>query len=146
LIGVESGRCLSAKDKLFKEAKMRIILADHHPQALWALKTILQEKSKFEIAGEVTNAEDLLALATGNPPDLALIDWELPGRAIEDLITDLHACDPKPIVVVMGSKPEYGRMLLKAGADAFVSKGDDPIWLLEALQKFERRTRKKIDA
>jgi DNA-binding NarL/FixJ family response regulator len=125
---------------------MRIILADHHPQALWALKTTLQENTKFEITGEATNAEDLLALAAENPPDLALIDWELPGRSIEELITDLHACKPKPTVVVMGSKPEYGRMLLKAGADAFVSKGDEPEWLLEALQKFERRTRKKIDA
>jgi DNA-binding NarL/FixJ family response regulator len=125
---------------------MRIILADHHPQALWALKTTLQENTKFEITGEATNAEDLLALAAENPPDLALIDWELPGRSIEELITDLHACKTKPTVVVMGSKPEYGRMLLKAGADAFVSKGDEPEWLLEALQKFERRTRKKINA
>jgi DNA-binding NarL/FixJ family response regulator len=125
---------------------MRIILADHHPQALWALKITLQENTKFEITGEATNAEDLLALAAENPPDLALIDWELPGRSIEELITDLHACKPRPTVVVMGSKPEYGRMLLKAGADAFVSKGDEPEWLLEALQKFERRTRKKIDA
>jgi DNA-binding NarL/FixJ family response regulator len=125
---------------------MRIILADHHPQALWALKTTLQENTKFEITGEATNAEDLLALAAENPPDMALIDRELPGRSIEELITDLHACKPKPTVVVMSSKPEYGRMLLKAGADAFVSKGDEPEWLLEALQKFERRTRKKIDA
>jgi len=124
---------------------MRIILADHHPQALWALKTILQEKSKLEIAGEATNADDLLTLAVENPPDLALIDWELPGRSIEDLITDLHACKPRPTVVVMGSKPEYGRMLLKAGADAFVSKGDQPDWLLETLQKYENRPRKRQD-
>jgi len=27
----------------------------------------------------------------------------------------------------MGSQPEYGRMLLKAGADAFVSKAINPI-------------------
>jgi DNA-binding NarL/FixJ family response regulator len=122
---------------------MRITLADHHPQALWALKTMLQEKSKFEIAGEATNADDLLTLVVESPPDLALIDWELPGRSIEDLITDLHACTPRLTVVVMGSRPEYGRMLLKAGADAFVSKSDEPEWLLEALQKFERRSREK---
>ena len=76
-------------------------------------------------------------------PDLALIDWELPGKPIEDLITELHACKPSPIVVVMGSQPEYGRMLLKAGADAFVSKGDQPDWLLETLEKFEKRSKKK---
>ena len=118
---------------------MHILIADHHPQALWALKTMLQESADFEVAGEATNAGDLLALAIVNPPDLALIDWELPGRSIEDLILDLHACQPRPTVVVMGSQPEYGRMLLKAGADAFVSKADQPDWLLETLQKFAKR-------
>jgi two-component system capsular synthesis response regulator RcsB len=124
---------------------MRILLADHHPQALWALKTILQEKPKFEIAGEATNADDLLALAVSQTADLVLVDWELPDRSIEELITDLHACSPRPIVIVMGSKPEYGRMLLNAGADAFISKSDEPEWLLEALQKYERRSKKKIN-
>ena len=122
---------------------MRIILADHHPQALWALKTMLQENAEFEVTGEATNAEDLFALAVVNPPELALVDWQLPGKPIEDLIHDLHACRSRPIVVVMGSQPEYGRLLLKAGADAFVSKSDQPDWLLETLQKFEKRTKNK---
>ena len=118
---------------------MRIILADHHPQALWALKTMLQERTEFEVTGEASDAEGLLALAADDPPDLALIDWELPGKPIDDLITALHAHTPRPTVVVMGTKPEYGRMVLKASADAFVSKGDQHEWLLETLQKFEKR-------
>ena len=122
---------------------MKIMLADHHPQALWALKIILEEKINFEVTGEAVDAEGLLALAVQNPPDLALVDWELPGKSIEDLITLLHVCIPRPIVVVMGSRPEYGRMLLKAGADAFVSKGDQTDWLLETLQIFGRSCNKK---
>ena len=61
---------------------------------------------------------------------------------IEDLITRLHALEPPPIVVVMSSEVENSRKLLKAGADAFVSKGDEPDWLLETLQKFESRSKK----
>jgi len=86
------------------------------------------------------DAEALLVLVSKDPPDLVLVDWELPGKSIEDLISALHACKPKPIVLGMGSNPEYGRKLLKAGADAFVSKSDPPDWLLEVLQKFESRT------
>jgi DNA-binding NarL/FixJ family response regulator len=122
---------------------MRILLADHHPQALWALKTAFQEKSEFEVTGEAVDAEGLLAEAAANPPDLALVDWELPGRSIDDLIAALHACEPRPIIVMMGSKPEYGRLMLKAGADAFVSKGDQPDWLFETLGKFEKRFKKE---
>jgi DNA-binding NarL/FixJ family response regulator len=121
---------------------MRIILADHHSQALWALKTTFQEKSEFDVIGEVTDGESLLALASMDTPDLVLMDSDLPGKPIEDLISDLHLCKPRPIVVVMSSKPENGRMLLKAGADAFVSKSDHPDWLLETLSKFEQRTKK----
>lgn len=122
---------------------MRIMLADHHPQALWALKTMLQERSEFEITGEAIDADHLIAQAIASPPDLALIDRELPGRPIEDLIADLHSLKPSPIVVLMSSESEYGSMLLKAGADAFVSKGDRPEWLVESLEKFEKRSKKK---
>ena len=122
---------------------MHIILADHHPQALWALKTMLQEKPKLDVTAEATDACNLLTLAEENPPDLILMDWELPGGSIDDLITKLHMLKPKPVVVVMSSRPEQGRMLLKAGADAFISKSDQPDWLLETLQKFESRLNEK---
>jgi DNA-binding NarL/FixJ family response regulator len=118
---------------------MRILLADHHPQALWALKTMLSEKPGFDVTGEAADADTLLALALLNPPDLVLVDCDLPGKLISDTIVELHAYVPRPIVVVMGSKPEIGRLLLKAGADAFVSKSDQPDWLLETLQKFDNR-------
>lgn len=121
---------------------MRIALADHHAQALWALKISLEAEPEFEVVGDATEADSLCALVASNPPDLALIDWELPGKPIEDLIAELHRNPVKLIVVVMGSKPEYSRMLLKAGADAFVSKSDQTDWLLEVLHKFERRARK----
>jgi len=123
---------------------MRILLADHHPQALWALKLSLEAEPEFEVVGEATEADSLCALVASNAPDLALIDCDLPGKPIEDLITELHQNPVKLIVVVMGSRPEYGRRMLKAGADAFVSKGDQPDWLLDVLHKFARGTRTKV--
>jgi len=121
---------------------MRIILADHHPQPCWALKTLLEEQPEFEIIGEAVEAKRLLALSDKLHPDLVLLDSELPGLYIEDLITRLHALTPPPIVVGMSSEFENSRKLLVAGADAFVSKGDEPDWLLETLKKFESRAKK----
>jgi two-component system, NarL family, nitrate/nitrite response regulator NarL len=121
---------------------MRIILADHHTQPCWALKMLLEEQPEFEIIGEAVEGEALVVLAKTYLPDLVLVDSELPGLYIEDLIIRLHALEPPPIVVVMSSEFENSRKLLKAGADAFVSKGDEPAWLLETLQKFESRSKK----
>ena len=120
---------------------MRIILADHHAQSLWALKTILEEEPEFDLIGEVADAEGLLTSVEEHTVDLVLVDRELPGHPIEDLIASLHALEPRPFVIVMSSEFEYSRMLLKAGADAFVSKGDDPNWLLNTLHRYARRTK-----
>ena len=95
---------------------MRIILADHHTQVLWALKTTLQEE-----------------------PGIDLI-W-LPGMLIGDQIATLHALKPKPIVIIMSSKSEDSRMALSAGADAFVSKADQPEWLLNTLRKYAKQVK-----
>ena len=118
---------------------MRILLADHHVHPRWALENLIEEQPEFDLVGEAQDAQGLLILAEKHTPDLVLIDRELPGIPIEDLIDRLHALRPKPIVVVMSSESQFSRVILKAGADAFVSKGDEPIWLLEKLQKYAKQ-------
>lgn len=115
---------------------MRIILADHHAQPLWALKTLLEEEPEFDLVGEAANAQDLLSLAEKSRPDLVLVDRELPGDRIQDLVAALHALKPSPIIIVMSSEIASGRLVLRAGADAFVSKVDDPTWLVEKLHMY----------
>jgi len=120
---------------------MRIILADHHEEPRWALKMLLDEQPEFDLIGAVEDAQSLLELAEKEPPDLVLVDNILPGVYIEDLIARLHALEPKPTVILMSSDFENSRKLLKAGADTFVSKGDQADWLLEILFKYENLTR-----
>jgi DNA-binding NarL/FixJ family response regulator len=121
---------------------MRIVVADHNTQVSYALRKLLEELPQFELIGEVADATTLIALAKAESPDLILVDSDLPGMYIEDLITQLHTNDPVPIVVAMSCEFDNSRKMLKAGADAFVSKGDKPEWLLETLYQFESRPRK----
>jgi DNA-binding NarL/FixJ family response regulator len=125
---------------------MRIILADQHAQPLWALKTLLEEQPEFDLIGEVVDAQGLLTLAEEQPPDLILVDCELLGSPIKDLIARLHALKPTPVIIVMSSELERSRVVLKGGADAFVSKGAQPDWLLEKLHKYARQVKLKEDA
>lgn len=113
----------------------RILLADHHASARWALVTLLQEEADFMLVGEAVNADVLLALCIEKHPDIVLLDKSLPGMPIDNLIDALHQHEPPPVVIVMSSNPEDGRRLLRAGADAFVSKGEQPDWLLQSLYK-----------
>lgn len=119
---------------------MRIILADPNEKTLWALKTLLDEEPGIEVIGEVVWAQQLQEMAATTGCDLVLLDRRLPGSETEDLIAGLHALEPKPIVIVMSSDTEDGRYMLKAGADAFLSKGEGPDWMLNILRQYAQHT------
>lgn len=120
---------------------MRIIVADQNQKTLWALRTMLEEEPFMETVGEAVDAQQLQMVAEKNSADLVLLDRWLPGSTIEEMISDLQALEPRPFVLVMSSAHEDGRLILRAGADAFVSKGDQPDWLLETLRQYAKRTR-----
>jgi DNA-binding NarL/FixJ family response regulator len=122
---------------------MRIILADHHEQSRLALGTLLAEQPEFDLIGQAIDAQGLILLAENHTADLILLDGELPGDYIDELISTLHALKTGLIVLAMSGKSENSRKLLKAGADAFVSKTDDPEWLLEKLHKYAKQIESK---
>ena len=47
---------------------MRIILADHHSQALWALMVLIVEELEMKLVGEALDTDCLLMLAEKTPP------------------------------------------------------------------------------
>jgi DNA-binding NarL/FixJ family response regulator len=130
----------------WNQISMRIILADHHPQSRWAVNILLEVEPDFDLIGEAVDAQGLLDLVRKNPTDLVLVDRELPGGSIEDIIASLRTLIPPPVVVVMSSEFEYSRILLQAGADAFVSKTDQSDWLLDTLHKYANQVKMKQDA
>jgi DNA-binding NarL/FixJ family response regulator len=116
---------------------MRVLLAEHHRQVLRALQTLLNEKTEYILIGDAADADSLLAQAEAKKPDLVLLDWELPGQPRVDLVADLYALDSRLKVIVISSKLEVQELAIKAGAHAFVSKGDPPQALLDALREMQ---------
>ena len=105
----------------------------------WALVTTLVEEPDIELAGAVTDGQQLIEFAAEAAADLVLFDQRLPGLPLVALITALRALEPRPILVVMSVDYDEGRRMLMMGADAFVSKGDKPDWLLETLRHYAER-------
>ena len=118
---------------------MRVLLADDHAQVRWALRTVIGEEPGLTVVGEVSDAENLISQAQALHPDLILLDWEMAGPLVDDLLSSLHALKRQPRVIVLSQRPESEATALAAGSDAFVSKADPPERLLSALRRLVRR-------
>ena len=111
---------------------MRILLADDQDRVRYAIRVLLAQQPGLEVVAEVLDAADMLAQLKAVCPDLALVDWELPGLTeAGGLATIRKLCPHLTVTVLRPSwRPARGAA---AGADAFVSKGDPPERLLAAV-------------
>jgi len=116
------------------EFSMRILLADNQSRVRFALSSLLEEQPGLVVVGEAADCQAFLAQVKAAGPDLALIDWDLPGMAGFDLLAALHRICPGLHVIALSSRPEAEQEALAAGAWAFVSKAGPPEPLLAAIQ------------
>jgi DNA-binding NarL/FixJ family response regulator len=114
---------------------MRVLLADDRSEVRWALRTVIREEPGLSVVGEVSDTEDLLAEVQALQPDLILLEWELPGQPVEELLSVLRVLDGQPRVIILGQEPGAEQAAYVAGADDFVNKANGAEKLLCALRR-----------
>ncbi len=87
--------------------------------------TVLEAKDMAEMAVFLATYQDL---------DLILLDWELPGLDVVQMMALVRARNPRCVVVAMSGDPGARDRSLKLGADHFVAKNDPPSRLLGLLR------------
>ena len=113
---------------------MRIFIAEADKELRLALQMLLHREAGMHVTGVVVHSKGLVAQIAVSEPDVLLLDWDLPGQPMPDLLADLGKLEPRPVLAVMGVRPEVEQTALAAGADAFVSKSLPPIGLLALLR------------
>jgi DNA-binding NarL/FixJ family response regulator len=112
---------------------MRVLLADDEPKVRSALRLILEQLSEIESIEEVFDAKSLENRIKVAPPDLLLVDWELPGLHPLATFSELCSCPPLKVIVLSGRCPAP-QAAIYSGADACVSKCESPDRLFETLR------------
>ncbi len=96
------------------------------------------ERSGFEMVPFETGTE-VVSHALSAPPDLAILDYNLPGRTGLELIEAFKAepgLESIPIIVVTGYRdPALHERLLGAGANDVISKPFSPVRLTERIHE-----------
>lgn len=112
---------------------MQVLLADDQAKVRSAVRLLLEQDATIEVVGEAVDATGLIDWLNVLCPDLVLLDWELPGASAEELLAAIQGSCAHAQVIAMSGIPEARQAALNAGADGFVSKGDPPERLLEAM-------------
>jgi DNA-binding NarL/FixJ family response regulator len=113
---------------------MHVLLADNHVRVLWALRTYLMEELGLDAVSEAADTAALLTEARASCPDLILVEWDLPGQPLEEVLKSLRDEGLRTRVIVLSQRPECEQAAMAAGADAFVCKAGPPGGLGAALR------------
>jgi CheY-like chemotaxis protein len=114
---------------------IRILAVDDNRLILRLLALMLEEVG-FEVV-PADSAEAALALARADPPDLCIVDQEMPDRSGADLVRTMRWSGDARLrrmpVVGLSAYPQAERELRAAGACAFLRKPIEDATLLEAV-------------
>ena len=103
-------------------APLRVLIIDAHPAVGLGLRRLIGIMPGIEVCGLEIRGEDGLKCADQTPPDVALVDAELPNDTGLDTIRKLRDGLPTTRVVALGLYTAMRTAALAAGAQVFVLK------------------------
>jgi DNA-binding NarL/FixJ family response regulator len=112
---------------------VRVLLATDHPGLGHALTLFLSER-RIQVLDVAGDADELLALALSDRPDVVLVDWRLGEEVSARMVAELMGADDPTPVIVLSTTQERARAR-ETGAAAFATLGDHPDALLAALRQ-----------
>jgi DNA-binding response OmpR family regulator len=116
-------------------AKKRIFVACKDERLRIALLLLLDHESGMGVIGITDQLPNLLSQLWATEPDALLLEWELPLKEIEHLLTDIHNLPHTPMIILLSSKLEEEEKILAAGADYFIPKDAPPDELIPILNQ-----------
>jgi DNA-binding NarL/FixJ family response regulator len=105
---------------------MRIILAARDTDLRLAMQLLLSEEQGVRVIGSASNASGLLALIDSTTPDLVLMDEDLPGKTILELLKEIAACKAPPKIFLLGTETSMSNDFAQTGVKYYIQKGDPP--------------------
>jgi DNA-binding NarL/FixJ family response regulator len=103
---------------------IRVLVAEDHPMFREALVTMLEADKAFAVVGAVGSGNDAVAAAQQNPPDVVVMDLEMPDGGGITATAQILASLPDTRVLVLTSHDDDRNVYaaLRAGAHGYLLK------------------------
>lgn len=116
----------------------RVLIADDHPMARLAIRSLLEQDRSFQVIGEATNGEEAFRLCGELQPDLVLMDINMPKWSGLEATREVKKAYPHIKVVILSVSDDVGDLFtaIQFGAQGYLLKNlepDDWITYLNAL-------------
>jgi EAL domain-containing protein (putative c-di-GMP-specific phosphodiesterase class I)/DNA-binding response OmpR family regulator len=102
---------------------VRVMVADDSPEFLEALTLMIERQADFELVGRARDTAGAIRVAAMYQPDVALVDWRMPGGG-GTATSEILRASPDTRVVALSAAHEREAVLqmLGAGAASYVVK------------------------
>jgi len=119
------------------DSTARVLIADDHVLIRHGIKKIIQNDSRFDVVGEVSDGKELVDFVDGNQVDIIILDITMPGITGMEAIKLVKQKCPgtKILMLTMHKNKQYFYNAMSAGADGYLLKDDSDKELIVALEK-----------
>jgi DNA-binding NarL/FixJ family response regulator len=128
--------------------RKKVMILDDHPVVRSGLVTLLSSDALLFVAGEFNRSQQLLFAMARNPPDLALVDYQLAPDDCDglNLLMRLRKYHQTTKIVVVSAIELQSNIsaALRAGAHAFVGKSQTPDTLMKTVRSVLRGAQYRI--
>jgi len=118
---------------------MRLFIAVADQGLRLAMQVFLHQETGMDVIGLAADSKKLLAKIEATEPDVLLLDWQLPGKAVAELIQEIRAMELPIQIVVISLRPEEDVAFIDSGVDAYIGKSSLPEELMDCLQSLRDR-------
>jgi len=117
---------------------MRVFLADDHPLFRIGLRIALDQETDIQLIGEASDGFSAVEKIRVDPPDVSLIDVDMPGISGIRVIRMLRKAHPQMKIIVLSTYDDknYIHGAMQAGADGYVLKCVEVAELVRIMKSF----------
>jgi len=114
---------------------MKVLIAEDQVKVRFGLHILLKQQPDLQVVGEAIDRETLENLVRSMQPNLILLDWNLPGITLREIIPLLKEACPGVHIITLSERQECRKAVMEAGSDAFAFKADPPDKLLSVISE-----------